>query len=126
MNPQPAAPGSDSDAANRACLGLLQRLQLLLNEESESLSRPVTSPQSGFTERKNAILRELYALRTFWSSPVVAKRFESELKAVKAAASANEKLLSAHIGAMSEVVGVISETLRQAESDGTYSRHAFM
>jgi hypothetical protein len=36
----------------------------------------------------------------------------------------NQRLLKVHIDAVREVSSIIVDSIRQAESDGTYSRHA--
>lgn len=77
---------------------------------------------SGFTDKKNQALRELMAAQRSEQLPATAERARPLLERLSHALHDNARLLKLHIAAVGEISDIIIGGLREAESDGTYSR----
>lgn len=103
---------------------VLDRLTRLLDEESDALARRSVERHGPYTERKNQLLRELMAAQKNCASAAAVDSLNAQTAAVKEALHRNQRLLKVHIEAVREVSSIIVDSIHQAESDGTYSRHA--
>jgi flagellar biosynthesis/type III secretory pathway chaperone len=103
---------------------VMDRLTKLLDEESAALENRSIDRHAGFTERKNQLLRELMLSQKNVTAAGAVQSLKSHAAAVRAALLRNQKLLKTHIEAVREVSAIIVDSIRQAESDGTYSRFA--
>jgi hypothetical protein len=102
----------------------LLKLIEILEEESAALQQPRVVSHANFTDRKNQALRDLMAARRV-DEPVSAPTSCKPLLArLSTALRANATLLKLHIAAVGEISDLIISGLREAESDGTYSRGA--
>ena len=106
------------------CRVVLDRLCKLLEEESTALARRTVERHGPFTERKNQLLRELMVAQKNCTSPAAIVALKPQANAVREALKRNQQLLTFHIEAVREVSAIIVDSIRQAESDGTYSRYA--
>lgn len=102
---------------------ILDRLTRLLDEESEALARRTVERHGPYTERKNQLLRELMVAQKNCASAAALAALKAQTSAVTEALRRNQGLLKVHIDAVREVSSIIVDSIRQAESDGTYSRH---
>jgi flagellar biosynthesis/type III secretory pathway chaperone len=103
------------------CELLLDRLTAVIEEESDALTR------SGaffgqFTQRKNQLLRDLLLARRMRDPPAATSAFAAKTRNLQRLLSHNQRLLKAHIDAVRDVAAIIVDSIRRAESDGTYSR----
>ncbi|RYC32362.1 flagellar protein FlgN [Lichenibacterium minor] len=118
--PQPAPPPSPSPGA-AALLAVVDRLESVLDAETEALKRNLPVDVAEFGNRKRQGLLELgRALRT---APALGPQPEvrERLKRFAAAAERNRAALGTQLRAVREIADIIGQTLRDAESDGTYS-----
>jgi flagellar biosynthesis/type III secretory pathway chaperone len=106
------------------CRVVLDRLCRLLDEESAALVNRTVSRHGPFTERKNQLLRELMMAQRNCATPSALLAIRPQASAVREALLRNQQLLTFHIDAVREVSAIIVDTIRQSESDGTYSRYA--
>jgi hypothetical protein len=95
----------------------------VVEEENAVLQEHRIVFHSGFTDRKNQALRELMAVQRSERSRDAAVACRSLLKRLSDALRTNSSLLKLHIAAVGEVSDIIIGSLREADSDGTYSRH---
>jgi hypothetical protein len=100
----------------------LLKLVEIIEEENGFLSRGEIVSHAGFTDRKNHALREVVAAQRLDSKPEKIAECRSLLERLSSVLKTNAKLLKLHIGAVGEVSDIIIGCLREAESDGTYSR----
>ena len=100
----------------------LLKLVELIDEENAILSEHGIANHAGFTDRKNQILREIMAAQRSESPEVTAHGCRDLLERLSAALRQNATLLKLHIEAVGEVSDIIISGLREADSDGTYSR----
>lgn len=103
---------------------VLERLSRLLDEESAALAGRTVERHVPYTERKNQLLRELMAAQKNCTSPAALAALKDQATKVREALGRNKRLLAAHIEAVREVSAIIVDSIRQSESDGTYSRYA--
>lgn len=108
-------------AAIAGCNLVLARLTQLVREENDHLSGQRRGDHRQFTERKTQLLRELMLAERNCRG-AAATQLAGPLKQLKLLLDRNQKLLSVHIKAVREVSSIIVDALRQAESDGTYTR----
>lgn len=101
----------------------LIRLIELIDEENAVLHENKIASHASFTDRKNQMLREVMAAQRSEDPARAAEACRSELERLSSALRVNASLLKLHISAVGEVSDIIIGGLRDADSDGTYSRH---
>ncbi|MFM8747609.1 MAG: hypothetical protein ACKOED_13245 [Aestuariivirga sp.] len=100
----------------------LTKLIEVLDEENRVLQEHRVGLHAGFTDRKNQALRELMAALRFESLPSAIDAVKPLVQKLSATLQDNARLLKLHIAALGEVSDIIIGSLKEAESDGTYSR----
>jgi hypothetical protein len=100
----------------------LLKLVEVVEEENAALERHDIMCHAGFTDRKNQILREVMAAQRSEDPRQAAQACKGLLERLSSALRTNAALLKLHIGAVGEMSDIIISGLRDAESDGTYSR----
>lgn len=111
-----------SDAGVQACAALLEKLSAAIAEENDALASQAGLPLAHITYRKNQILRDLLGAQKACGSPQSLAALAPRYSSLKALLARNERLLKLNLAALQDVSAVIVESIRQAESDGTYSR----
>jgi hypothetical protein len=102
-------------------LAVIQRLEIVIDQESEALRLHQTTRLPELVDRKSQGLLELsHALRALDKrNPSVA--LVQGLAALRQKLEVNQRLLKNHLDAVNEVSLILSQAIRDAESDGTYS-----
>lgn len=100
----------------------LLKLVDIVEEENAILSRQEIVSHAALTDRKNHALRELMAAQRSDGKPTRIAECRPLLTQLSAALKTNARLLKLHITAVGEVSDIIVGSLREADSDGTYSR----
>jgi hypothetical protein len=99
----------------------VRRIIEVVDEETEALRRGGNADLKSFNERKSLGLIELNrALRLLEGAepdPTARRLLES----LNEKLTVNRHVLTIHLEAIREVAGVISQSIRDAESDGTYT-----
>lgn len=103
-------------------LQALVKLIEVLEQENLVLQEHRVVLHSGFTDRKNQALRELMAALRFETPPDAVDAVKPQIHKLSSALRENARLLKLHIGALGEVSDIIIGSLKETESDGTYSR----
>lgn len=114
-----------TDGNSSASLSMYRTLSALLSlidEENGLLERREIHRHASFTERKNQALRELMLAQRVHPGLGDSGRCDSLVRELKLSLTKNAMLLQYHIAAVGEVSDIIIAALREAESDGTYSR----
>lgn len=107
------------ESALQVCL---LRLTEIVEDENAVLRQNRVVSHAGFTDRKNHALRDIMAVKRvagLGSPPSIGKPLFARLSV---ALQENATLLKLHIGAIGEISDIIVNSLREVESDGTYSR----
>ncbi len=104
-----------------AFAAVADRLERVLDFETEALShnRPCNLVES--CGRKRQGLLELSRLLPTLASTEERERARGRLSRLESKIERNRKVLDVQIGAVRQVADIIARTLRDAESDGTYS-----
>ena len=110
-----------NDANSALGLAITKLVEAVENENSALLRQDIIS-HAGYTDRKNQALRELMAAQRRDSSRTSVDQIRPQLVLLSQALQANAKLLKHHIAAVGDVSDIIVGSLRDANSDGTYSR----
>jgi hypothetical protein len=110
-----------SDANSALGLAIAKLVEAVEDENSSLLRQDIIS-HAGYTDRKNQALRELMAAQRRDSIRTSVDQIRPQLLLLSQALRANAKLLKHHIAAVGDVSDIIVGSLRDANSDGTYSR----
>ncbi len=108
--------------AESAIASALLRLIDTIEEENAALRRQVVVQHGGFTDRKNQALREVMVAQRRDPASCAAAHIRPHLERLSGVLGENARLLKLHIGAVGEISDIIIGSLREADSDGTYSR----
>lgn len=100
----------------------LLRLIEAIEEENSVLRRQEIVSHATYTDRKNQALRELMAAQRRQPAAARGVGLQPLLRKLSETLEDNGRLLKMHIAAVGEISDVIVASLREAESDGTYSR----
>lgn len=100
----------------------LMKLLELVEEENAALQEQRIVSHAGFTDRKNQALRELIAAQRKEGPADVAEELRPLLGRLSRLLEENGRLLKLHIAAVGEISDIIVGSLKEADSDGTYSR----
>lgn len=103
-------------------INAIERLISIVKEENDVLRRNEVVTHAGFTERKTQALRELLAVQRSNLTGVNDESVRLIAGRLSKALSENARLLKVHISAVGEISDTIINSLREAESDGTYGR----
>lgn len=105
-----------------ALAAAVEKLISVIEEENVLLGEHRVGLHAGFTDRKIHALRELMATQRAEGASDAVKTVKPLLLRLSAALGTNARLLKLHIAAVGEVSDIIIGGLREAESDGTYTR----
>lgn len=111
VDPQMAAALSDSIA----------RLEEVVDEETAALASRRALDLVEFNKRKSMSLLELTRISRALTGKMLGAELGGRLNRVSDKLQRNQELLRNHLLAAQEVARLISDALRQQESDGTYS-----
>jgi hypothetical protein len=100
----------------------LSKLVEAVQDENTVLREQRIVSHAGFADRKNQALRELMAVQKRDVRVVADDRIKSMLKILASGLQENARLLKQHISVVGEISDIIVGSLKEAESDGTYSR----
>ena len=100
----------------------LSKLVEVVRDENMLLREQRIVSHAGFADRKNQALRELMAVQKRDALAAADERIKSMLKTLASVLQENARLLKQHISVVGEISDVIVGSLKEAESDGTYSR----
>lgn len=117
-----AAPALDPRVAS--FMSIVDRLEGVIETETGALkqNRPAQVAETGQRKRQGMLElgRAMKALAKSGGDPAV----QARLGRFAAALEDNRRTLDIHLRAVREVADVIAKSMRDQESDGTYTRHA--
>jgi hypothetical protein len=97
------------------------RLEEVIDQETEALRSRKSVDLKGFSERKNQALLELTRLMRHVQGGAGNPQLMERMAKVRAKLEINRALLKMHFEAVREIAEALSDAIRDAESDGTYS-----
>ena len=110
------------EAAYEAFFKIVDRLELLLVEETASVKRGATVDLGDFTRRKRQGFLELNRLTQAFKGTIPSQDIINRLASFRVTLDANETALNLHLQAAQEVTATVVRVMRDFESDGTYTR----
>jgi hypothetical protein len=104
-----------------AFFGIVDRLEAVLDAETEALSRNISADMTELGNRKRQGLLEL--TRTLRAAAVAGPKadIQERLRRFALTLERNRAVLGTQLRAVREIADIIAETIKEAESDGTYS-----
>ncbi len=111
-----------SQALPELAKAVLARLEKALDDENAALSRFNSSNLGEFSRVKTQCLLELQRPGPLSGRVHTSPELSARLQALRQKLELNRWLLLLHLEAAREITTVIISALREAESDGTYSR----
>jgi len=116
-----AASAVATSPETEAVLAIMARLEALLREETAGLRGASIESLKAMNHRKSQCLLEFTrAARGLGEGPPH-PRLAAGLQRLGAVIAQNQSALSTHFEAVREIAGIIAETMRAHESDGTYA-----
>jgi hypothetical protein len=117
-----AAPLSGSsphagDSLDRA----IEHLGAIVEQETDALRMRAAIDLAEFNNRKNQGLLELNRALRALDTGAASRSIAARLADLRAKLDVNRTLLKTHLEAVREVASVVSEAIRDSDSDGTYS-----
>ena len=100
----------------------LSKLVEAIEDENMVLREQRIVSHAAFADRKIQALRELMAAQRRDMRTSLDERLQPLLKSLALVLQENARLLKQHIAAVGEISDMIVGSLKEAESDGTYSR----
>jgi hypothetical protein len=98
----------------------IQRLEEVVDQETEALRAHAVVDLKEFNTRKSQGLLELNrALRS--AGGLDGERATTRLSGLRAKLDVNRSVLKMHLDAVREISAIVTDVMREAESDGTYS-----
>ncbi len=107
--------------SDQELLTIIDRLEEVVQTETAALEQHIVSDLAAFTRKKSQILLEVTRLARLVKSPTANVRIDDRLMSLKTSLAQNRDTLEIHLRAARELNEIISDTVRDAESDGTYS-----
>ncbi len=99
----------------------IMRLEEVIDQETEALRSRKSVDLKGFNERKGQALLELTRLLRHVQGGAGNPQLQARMASVRAKLEVNRALLKMHLEAVREIAETLSDAIRNAESDGTYS-----
>ena len=121
-NPAAASPAVMVSPALAAFLAIVERVEAVLDAETEVLTRNLPTDISDLGHRKRQGLLEMTRIMRTAASSGAQAEMRERLGRFSATLERNRAVLGTQLRAVREIADIIALTIRDAESDGTYSR----
>lgn len=99
----------------------IMRLEEVIDQETEALRSRKSVDLKGFNDRKGQALLELTRLLRHVQGGAGNPQLQARMASVRAKLEVNRALIKMHLEAVREIAETLSDAIRNAESDGTYS-----
>ena len=121
--PKVATSGTSSAqiSSNLALKNAVGRLLQLLDRETTALRKREPLDMDDLCDRKNQALLELSRIGQRIDGEAVGPELRAMLTELRRKLDENRSALELHLQAVGEVADILARTIRDAESDGTYS-----
>ncbi len=97
------------------------RLELLIDQETAALRHATVGDLKDFNNRKAQVLVELDRVMSANLGEAPSPTMRARLGALREKLAVNRKTLKMHLDAVQEVASMLSDQIRDADSDGTYT-----
>lgn len=101
--------------------GAVGRLEMLIDQETAALRHASVNDLKDFNNRKAQVLVELDRVMGTTAGQPPSAEMKARLGNLRDKLAINRKTLKMHLDAVQEVAVMLSDQLRNADSDGTYT-----
>lgn len=115
------SPVSGVGAQNHELLTTVERLEEIVDAETVALAEHRVMDLAVYTRKKSQLLLEVTRLTRMMNLPSADAQLHDRLQSLRSSLDLNRNTLDLHLRAANQLTEVISEAVRAAESDGTYS-----
>jgi hypothetical protein len=115
------APADASAAASAALERCIARLEDVVDNETAALKSRTAVDLREFNDRKSQGLLDLSRSLRLFQGAAPGKAVMARLAGLRAKLDVNQAVLKLHLDAVREIATIMSDAIRDAESDGTYS-----
>ena len=122
QNPPAAAPAVTVSPALAAFLAIVERVEAVLDAETEVLTHNLPTDISDLGHRKRQGLLEMTRIMRIAASSGAQVEMRERLGRFSAKLERNRAVLGTQLRAVREIADIIALTIRDSDSDGTYSR----
>jgi uncharacterized protein YjcR len=106
---------------NSALSGVIQRLEEIVEQETAALQARKVIDLKDFNDRKNQALLELSRAIRQLNGGADNQALLAQLGGLRSKLDKNRAVLKMHLEAVREISTTLSDVIRSADSDGTYS-----
>ncbi len=121
-HPPVASPAAAVSPAFVAFLAIVERVEAVLDAETDVLTRNLPSDISDLSHRKRQGLLEMTRIMRTAASSGAQVEMRERLGKFAAKLERNRAVLGTQLRAVREIADIIALTIRDSDSDGTYSR----
>lgn len=100
---------------------MVERLEEVVDAETAALTEHRVMDLAVYTRKKSQLLLEVTRLTRMMKLPSADAKLHSQLQSLRSSLDLNRTTLDLHLRAANQLTEVISDAVRAAESDGTYS-----
>jgi hypothetical protein len=111
----------EAAAATSAFEKCIERLEDVVDQETAALRRRSHADLGEFSNRKSQGLLELSRSLKFFQAAPPSNAVLERLAGLREKLDVNQAVLKLHLDAVREVSAIVSDAIRDSESDGTYS-----
>ena len=112
-------------AALPAFLAIVDRLEATVEAETEALSRHLPADLAELSRRKRQGLLELGRVMRAFGEAGPSGEARDRLGGLAARLERNRRVLDIQLRAVREIADILADSIKEAESDGTYSMSAW-
>jgi len=115
------SPVSGAGVQNHELLTTVERLEEIVDAETVALAEHRVMDLAVYTRKKSQLLLEVTRLTRMMKLPSADSQLHGRLQSLRSSLDLNRNTLDLHLRAANQLTEVISDAVRAAESDGTYS-----
>lgn len=121
--PHPRPPVHDPDAARAIVIAVIRRIEGYLDEETAALDKSSNFDLKTSNDRKSQGLVDLNQAMRRLKRADIDEDLEKRLQAFRNKLAINLRKIRLHLDAVKEITAMLSDAIRSADSDGTYTRN---
>jgi hypothetical protein len=121
-NPRPRPEVHDSEAARALVTSVIQRIEECIDDETTALDQSPNYDLKASNDRKSQGLVDLNQAMRRLKSTDVNEDLQMRLQMFRNKLAINLRKIRLHLEAVKEITAVLSDAIKNAESDGTYTR----
>ncbi len=122
-SPSPPRSSSERNSSLALLEKTIDKLEELIDEETAALKAHRSIDLRDYNNRKSQTLLDLTRLTRLVGPTTVDLEFKARLELIRQKLDINRRVIQMHLDAVREIAALVSGSIQEAESDGTYSPH---